>query len=114
MLVSRVTLTATGIQLLAIDLDAAQVVAFFEEGRKPLYGGFVFGIAGFLFLKGNDACDGFAAAHEDKALAGFDLGYTGGKVLIGFAERDSAHGGLLVSLYYVLHDPERKKWSPYR
>jgi hypothetical protein len=87
-----VTLTATGIQLLAIDLDAAQVVAFFEEGGKLLYGGFVFGIAGFFFLEGDDAGDGFASAHEDKALAGFDLGYAGGKVLVGFAERDAAHG----------------------
>src|SRR5260370_28466215 len=114
MLVSRVTLAGTGIQLLAIDFDAAQVVAFFEEGGKLLYGGFVFGIAGFFFLEGYDAGDGFAPAHEDEALAGFDLGYAGGEVLVGFAEGDSTHGWLLALFYYVLHPARRKKWSTLR
>jgi hypothetical protein len=91
MLVSRVTIAAAVIQLLAIDFDATEVVALLEERGKFFYRRFVLWIAGFFFVKGDDACDWLSPAEEDEAFAGFDFGDAGGEVLVGFAERDAAH-----------------------
>ena len=65
------------------------------EGEQALAGCFLFGVEFFAGV-GDDFGDGFAAAGEDEALAGFHFCDAGGEVLIGFAEGDFAHGWPLV------------------
>jgi hypothetical protein len=86
---------AAVIQLLAVYLDAAEVVAILQESSEFFYRGFMPGVARLLVIEGNDPCDGLAATQEYQALSGFDLCDTGGEVLIGFAKRYSAHGNPL-------------------
>jgi len=66
---------------------------FAKELHQLAVGGFAFGVEALPGGVGDDLGYGFATAKEDEALAGFHLGDAAGEVLIGFAERDLAHGG---------------------
>src|SRR5271168_1429932 len=100
MFVSRVTLVAAVIQILAIHLDSSKVVAFLTKGGELFDGSLMLGIAGLLFAEGNDPCDRLPATQEDEAFTRFNFRNARGEILIGFTKGYATHKCAPGQLYY--------------